>query len=336
MYLLINLVRFLFLHLLLLFMIGHHKHRPLMPPRMRLLHELQDMLAYSVPDHNAHLMLHVISLTITVLLFIKQNLLLPLLLLYIPYPPLILVPTFNLFFNPIFYPIPLKENLKLSKRPWHHLSLGKTMADELHAMEDNEMFTVVSLPPGKNVLGCKWIHTIKYRADGTVERPKSRLVAKGFTQQEGVDFTGTFSHVAKLARVKLLLALAAIKGWYLSQMGVSNAHSELDEEIYMTLPHVYTPTLGVLPSSLVWRLHKSIYGLKQASRQWYHCLSDVLIQADFSQSPSDNTLFVKQTGSTFTAILIYVDDIMIVSNCDAEVISLKAALHSSFKIKDLS
>lgn len=125
MYLLIHLVRFIFMHLLLMFIIVHHMHRLIMPPRIRLLHELHNMLAYSVPGHNAHLRFHVISLTITVLLFIKQNLLLPLILLYIPYPLLILVPTVNLFFNPIFYHIPLKENLKLSKRPWHHLSLGK-------------------------------------------------------------------------------------------------------------------------------------------------------------------------------------------------------------------
>lgn len=231
----------------------------------------------------------------------------------------------------------LEREPKTFKEAMASPQFRQTMADELQAMEDNEMFSVVSLPPGKNVVGCKWIHTYKYRADGTVERPKSRLVAKGYTQQEGVDFTDTFSPVAKLASVKFFLSLAAIKGWSLSQMDVSNAflHSELDEEIYMTVPQGYTPASGDLPPNPVWRLHKSIYGLKQASRQWYHCLSDVLLRAGFVQCPSDNTLFMKLSGENFTAILIYVDDIMIVSNCDAEVLSLKAALHSSFKIKDL-
>lgn len=128
------------------------------------------------------------------------------------------------------------------------------MADELQALEDNETFSVVSLPLGKNIVGCKWVHTIKYRADGTVERPRSKscLVAKDFTQQEGVDFMDTFSPVAKLASV-LLLDLAAIHGCSLSQMDVSNVflHSELDEEIYMTLPQGYTPASGVIPSNPV-------------------------------------------------------------------------------------
>ncbi|CAA7046908.1 unnamed protein product [Microthlaspi erraticum] len=112
------------------------------------------------------------------------------------------------------------------------------MNEELEAMEVNRTWTIESLPPGKNVVGCKWVYTIKYKADGTIERYKARLVTKGFTQQEGVDFTETFSPVAKLTSVKLLLALAAIKGWSLCQMDVSNAflHSDLDEEIYMSLP----------------------------------------------------------------------------------------------------
>lgn len=78
----------------------------------------------------------------------------------------------------------------------------------------------MTLPSGKNVVGYKWIFTIKYNADGTVELYKSRLVAQGFTQQEGVDYLDTFSHVAKLTSVKLLLSLASIKGWTLSQMDV--------------------------------------------------------------------------------------------------------------------
>lgn len=114
----------------------------------------------------------------------------------------------------------------------------KATDDELHAMEDNHTWLVVSLPPGNNVVGCKWVFTMKYKAYGTVEQRKSRLVAKGYTQQEGVDYTDTCSPVAKLASVKLLLGLAAVKGLKLSQMDVSNAflHSDLDEEIYMSLP----------------------------------------------------------------------------------------------------
>ena len=105
-------------------------------------------------------------------------------------------------------------------------------------MDLNKNWSVVSLPPGKIVVGCKWVFTIKFRADGTVECYKARLVAKGYTQQEGVDYNETFSPVIKLTSVKLMVGLAASKGWKLSQMDVSNAflHNTLDEEIYMSLP----------------------------------------------------------------------------------------------------
>ena len=156
---------------------------------------------------------------------------------------------------------------------------------EFEALEENRTWDIESLPPGKNAVGCKWVHTIKYNADGSVERPKSRLVAQGFTQQEGLDFVDTFSPVAKLTSVKLLIALAAANGWSLNQMDVSNAflHGELDEEIYMTLPPGYTPKNGeTLPPDAVCKLHKSLYGLKQTSRQWFLKLSGTLSQLGFT------------------------------------------------------
>ncbi|XP_026459264.1 uncharacterized protein LOC113359913 [Papaver somniferum] len=112
------------------------------------------------------------------------------------------------------------------------------MKNEVSALEANNTWTRMSLPHGKQPICCKWIYKIKYRPDGSIERSKACLVAKGYTQAEGIDYHDTFAPVAKLVTVRILLSVADVKGWSLHQLDVNNAFLQGDheEEIYMKLP----------------------------------------------------------------------------------------------------
>lgn len=128
------------------------------------------------------------------------------------------------------------------------------MDDELAALERNNTWSIVLLPLDKHSIGCKWVYKLKLHADGSIERHKARVVAKGFTQQEGIDFMDTFSPVAKLVTVKVLLALAACKDWHLTQLDVSNAflNGDLLEEVYMDLPPDIKFRGSTLFTTLLW------------------------------------------------------------------------------------
>ena len=130
------------------------------------------------------------------------------------------------------------------------------MDKEIQTLEQTHTWVLTPLPPGKRPIGCKWVYRVKLNPDGTIERYKARLVAKGYTQRERLDFSETFSPVAKTVSVRVLIALASTKGWPLYQLDINNAflHGDLDEEVYMDLPLVFTArgSLLILLMLLLW------------------------------------------------------------------------------------
>ncbi|GKA68228.1 putative RNA-directed DNA polymerase [Tanacetum coccineum] len=190
------------------------------------------------------------------------------------------------------------------------------------------------LPPGKKTVGCRWVFTIKYKPDGTIERYKARLVANGYTQTYGIDYSETFSPVAKINTIRVLISIAANKGWPLHQFDVKKAflHGELKEEIYMEAPRGFTDNFGEREVCL---LKKSLYGLKQSPRAWFGRFTLAMKHYGFKQSNSNHTLFLKQRGNLITCLIIYVDDMIITGNDKEEITKLKKNLFTKFEMKDL-
>ncbi|PKI62300.1 hypothetical protein CRG98_017301 [Punica granatum] len=207
------------------------------------------------------------------------------------------------------------------------------MSEEIRALELNKTWTIVQLPPGKHPIGCKWVYKVKRRADGSIERYKARLVAKGFTQVEGIDYHETFAPVTKLVTVRCLLTVAVAKEWHIHQMDVNNAflHGDLEEEVYMKLP----PGFSASSNGTACRLHKSLHGLRQASRNWFSKFVEALRHYGFIQSGADHSLFIFNGGNIFLGMLVYVDDLIIVGNNASHCESFKGYLDRCFRIKDL-
>ncbi|KAL0313533.1 UNVERIFIED_CONTAM: Retrovirus-related Pol polyprotein from transposon RE1 [Sesamum radiatum] len=207
------------------------------------------------------------------------------------------------------------------------------MNKELEALEANETCVLTSLPPGKKTIGSRWVYKLKLNPDGSIERYKARLVAKGYNQIEGVDYFDSFSPVAKSVTVRIFLALAVSRSWSLLQFDVNNAflHGYLDEDVYMEPPQGF---VGATPGQ-VCKLQKSLYGLKQASRQWNLELTNKLLEFGFTQSRHEHCLFIKRSASEFTALLVYVDDILLTGSSKSTLRSVRSYLDKLFTIKDL-
>lgn len=170
------------------------------------------------------------------------------------------------------------------------------MKDEMDSMASNQVWDLVELPDGIKTIGCKWVFKTKRDSLGNIERYKARLVAKGFTQREGIDYTETFSPVSKKDSLRVIMALVAHFDFELHQMDVKTAflNGDLEEEVYMKQLEGFSSKDG---EHLVCKLNKSLYGLKQASRQWYKKFHEIITSFGFEENIMDECIYLKVSGS---------------------------------------
>jgi len=201
------------------------------------------------------------------------------------------------------------------------------MTEELAALDRTGTWDIVPLPSGAVPITCKWVFKVKTKSDGSIERYKARLVARGFQQTQGIDYDETFAPVAHMTTVRTLIAVAASSSWTISQMDVKNAflHGDLHEEVYMH------PPPGVdAPSGHVCRLRRALYGLKQAPRAWFERFVSVIKVAGFSSSDHDPALFIHITPRGRTLLLLYVDDMLITGDDPDHISHVKEYLNKEF------
>ena len=168
----------------------------------------------------------------------------------------------------------------------------------MNSMASNRVWDLVELPDGIKAIGCKWVFKTKKDSLGNIERHKARLVAKGFTQREGIDYTETFSPISKKDSFRIIMALVAHFDFDLHQMDVKTAflNGNLEEEVYMKQPEGFSSSEG--------ELKKSIYGLKQASHQWYLKFHEVITSFGFEENIMDQCIYQKVSGSRIFSCVI--------------------------------
>ena len=183
------------------------------------------------------------------------------------------------------------------------------MQEELNQFERNKVWELVPRPEEHPVIGTKWVFRNKMDEQGSVVRNKARLVAQGYSQEEGIDYDETFAPVARLEAIRILLAFACYMDFKLFQMDVKSAflNGVVKEEVYVEQPPGFESF--DFPNH-AFKLRKALYGLKQAPRAWYERLTDFLVKSGFTRGSVDTTLFIKRNLHDILVVQIYVDDII--------------------------
>ena len=214
--------------------------------------------------------------------------------------------------------IPIPKGFKQAMSgPWASYwldAITKELAG-LVALRTWDIIPCAEMPSGANLMHCHYVFTIKRLRDATVEKFKARLVADGNTQKFGVDFDRIFSTVVKTSTIRLVLIVAAARDYNLTQIDIRQAYlqAELTEDLYMRVPPGI-PAFDKNGRPLACKLNRTLYGLKQAGREWGILFSAFLVSWGFARSTIDTCLFIYAKDGLILWMLVYVDDCLIVDN----------------------
>ena len=210
----------------------------------------------------------------------------------------------------------------------------KAIKDELDSLRENQTWVLVDRPKDKNIIDCKWVFAIKPDEFGNPAKYKARVVARGFSQQYLVDYNETFAPMARISSFRLLLAFANQFRLLVHHMDVKTAflNGKLKEEIYMKVLE------GVkCNSDMACKLKRSLYGLEQSARCWFETFEKVLFEIDFKNSVEDRCVYIldKNDISKNIYVILYVDDLVIVTKDINVMNKFKDYLANKFKMSDL-
>ena len=208
------------------------------------------------------------------------------------------------------------------------------MKSEMQSMYDNQVWTLIDPTDGLKTIGCKWVSKRKTDMDGNVHTFTARLVTKAFRQTHDIDYDETFSPVAMLKSIQILLAIAAYYDYEIWQMDVKIAflNGNLLENVYMTQPKGFVNPKN---SGKICKLQRSIYGLKQVSRSWNLHFDKAIKEFDFIKNEDESCVYKKVSGSTVVFLVLYVDDILLIENDIPILQNVKSWLGNFFSMKDL-
>ena len=226
--------------------------------------------------------------------------------------------------------------VKEAMRSIDRLQWRRAMEEEMQALNETGALELVERPVGANIIDTRWVFKVKRNEHGAIERFKARLVAKGYVQVEGVDYFEIYAPVAKPTSIRVVLAIATFEDWDIDNMDVDTAflQSPVHEVIYVSQPEGFEQR-GRGGRELVCRVHKSLYGLRQAPRNWNKEIDGWLCEFGLKPSQADPCLYIMIDETNVLVVLLYVDDIIITGNSRAIMDRFKASISNRFKMKDL-